>query len=76
MDNSNKSRQTINNYSSYNTVKIEHPLLQTTTITRPIAISRVLRLSATDGPTDGPTDIAAYRVACTRLKKTYACHNF
>ena len=26
------------------------------------------KLDDTDGPTDGPTDIASYRVACTRLK--------
>ena len=34
--------------------------------TRPIAISRVLREQR---PTDRPTDKAAYRVACTRLKR-------
>ena len=35
--------------------------------TRPIAISRVL-LANSDRRTDGRTDKAAYRVACTRLK--------
>ena len=34
---------------------------------RPIAISCVLRANG-DGPTDGPTDKAAYRVAWTRLR--------
>ena len=40
-------------------------------LTRPIAISRLLRAISdrrTDGRTDRPTDKAAYRVACTRLK--------
>ena len=44
-------------------------------VTRPIAISRVLRAISdrrTDGRmderTDGPTDRVPYRVACTRLK--------
>ena len=38
--------------------------------TRPIAISRVLQ-AISDRSTDRPTDSAAYRVACTRLKSSF-----
>ena len=45
-------------------------------LTRPIAISRVLRVISdrptngrTDRPMEGPTDKVAYRVACTRLNR-------
>ena len=46
---------------------------QTCDKTRPIAISRVL-LANSDGRTNGPTDEAAYRVACERLKNTTQSH--
>ena len=44
-------------------------------ITRPIAISRVLRAFSdrqTNQPTDRQTDWQTYRVACTRLKRAFA----
>ena len=52
---------------------LHHPVSKNAVeiITRPIALSRVLREQRpTDGPTDRRTDRVAYRVACTRLKRS------